>query len=82
MAENSPSALPPPKSAGVQMLVADVFVTEIASPDAPECAPPRHTPNHLEMWKKVGINTFPNKGRQCNVILIEKTEQEAMDKQN
>ena len=34
------------------MLVADVFVTEIASPDAPECAPPRHTPNHLEMWNR------------------------------
>lgn len=49
MAENSASALPSPKTAGVQMLVADVFVTEIASPDAPECAPPRHTPNHLEM---------------------------------
>ncbi len=64
------------------MLVADFFVAKIASSYAQGCAPPWHTPNHLEMWKRVGINTLPNKGRQCDVILIGKTEQEAMDKQN
>jgi len=64
------------------MLVADFFVAKIASSYAQGCYSPWHTPNHLEMWKKVGINTFPNKGRQCNVILIGKTEQDAMDKQN
>jgi hypothetical protein len=64
------------------MLVADFFVAKIASSYAQGRYSPRHTPDHLEMWKRVGINTLPNKGRQCDVILIGKTEQEAMDKQN
>lgn len=41
------------------MLVADFFVAKIASSSAPECYPPRHTRNHLKMWKRVETTPSP-----------------------
>jgi len=61
IAENSPSPLPSPKTAGEQMLIADFLLQKSRHPMRQDALPVRYPPNHLELWKECEISITPTK---------------------